>query len=68
MDKLGRRENCAGPALRGHASDGERRPHAGAARPGADRGDPRVYAFGDRIAYMNDGVIVKVEAQQPVLA
>ncbi len=23
--------------------------------------DPRVYAFGDRIAYMNDGVIVKVE-------
>jgi putative ABC transport system ATP-binding protein len=28
--------------------------------------DPRVYAFGDRIAYMNDGVIVKVEAQQAI--
>jgi putative ABC transport system ATP-binding protein len=30
--------------------------------------DPRVYAFGDRIAYMNDGVIVRVEAQQRVEA
>lgn len=28
--------------------------------------DPRVYAFGDRIAYMNDGRIVKVEAREVV--